>query len=75
MLSDPMPLSFFDRRFEGIVTSKIIFPFPWNLYFKTDVTSHLILFWVKDLLGKGNGIFVRTIPLKNSFKKMIRIRL
>ena len=57
------PLSFFDRRFEGIVTSKIIFPFPWNPYFKTDVTSHLILFWVKDLQGKG--IFCQN----NSIKK------
>ena len=34
--------------FEGIVPSKIILPFPWNPYLKTDLTSLLILLLVKD---------------------------
>ena len=38
--------------FDRIVPSKIIFSFPWNTYLKTDGTSLLILFVVKNFEEK-----------------------
>ena len=38
--------------FDGTVPSKIIFPFPWNPYLKTDGTSLPILFLVKNFEEK-----------------------
>ena len=51
--------------FEGIVLTKIIFPFPWNPYLRTDVTSLLILLSVKNI--KEKEIAFLTEPSKNSF--------
>ena len=39
---------FFDRT----APSKILFPFPWNPYLKTDGTSLPILFWFKNFEEK-----------------------
>ena len=38
--------------FDGTVPSKNIFPFPWDPYLKTDGTSLLILFLVKNFEEK-----------------------
>ena len=43
---------FLKEYFEGILLSKIIFPFPWNPQLKTDVTSLFILFFIKDFIEK-----------------------
>ena len=49
----PFVIIFLTKVFEGIVLSKIILPFPLNPYLKTDVTSLLILFFVKGFKEKG----------------------
>ena len=41
----PFVIIFLTEVFEGILLSKILLPFPWNPYLKTDVTSLLILFF------------------------------
>ena len=38
--------------FDGTIFSKILFPFPWNPYFKTDGTSQSILFLAKNFEEK-----------------------
>ena len=38
--------------FDRTVPSKIIFPFPWNPYLKTDGTNLLILFLVENFEEK-----------------------
>ena len=38
--------------FEGTDPSNFLFPFPWNFYLKTDGTSLLILFLVKNFEKK-----------------------
>ena len=38
--------------FDWTIPSKIIFPFPWNPHLKTDGTSLLILFLVKNFEKK-----------------------
>ena len=38
--------------FDGTVPSKIILPFPWDPYFKTDGTSLLIFFLGKNFEEK-----------------------
>ena len=59
----------FDRRFDGTVPSKIIFPFPWNPYLKREGTSLLILFLVKNFEEKEMDFlkeqFCQKLPSNN----------
>ena len=72
MLFSPVVIIILIEVFKGTVPSKIIFPFPWNPYLKTDGTSLLILFLVKNFKEKEiQIIFDRTVLSKKSFKKMI----
>ena len=62
----------FDGFFDRTVPSKIPFTFPWNPYLKTDGTSFLILFFVKDFVEEEiHIIFEGTVPWKKSVKLMV----
>ena len=56
--------------FDGTVPSKILFPFPWNSYLKTDGTSLIILFLVKNFEEKEIE-FLKEQFGKNFCKMMI----
>ena len=61
----PVVIIALTKVFSRTVPSKIQFPFPWNPYLKTDVTSLLIPFFDKDF--KEKEIFF----MDWFFKKMI----
>ena len=54
--------------FDRTVPSKIAFPFPWNPYLKTDVTSLPILFLVKNFEGKETEFLKKQFNQKTSVK-------
>ena len=56
--------------FDGTIPSKIIFPFPWRPYLKTDGTSLPILFLVKNFEEKEKE-FVKNGSVKNFCQMMI----
>ena len=48
----PSCYHFLTEVFDGTIPSKILFPFPWNPYLKTDDRSLLNLFLVKNIKKK-----------------------
>ena len=48
----PVVIITLSEVFDGTIPSKHLFPFPWNLYLKTDGTSLLIFFLVKNFEEK-----------------------
>ena len=51
-MNSPVVIIALTEVFDGTVPSKILFPFPWNSYLKTDGTSLIILFLVKNFEEK-----------------------
>ena len=51
-IKSPVVIIDLTEMFDGTVPSKILFPFPWNPYLKTDGKSLPILFLVKNFEEK-----------------------